>query len=49
MGLKQPGQGNVVEPSSASGMPEDVQTLARSLMWMPRNASAQGLPLFMVA
>jgi hypothetical protein len=44
MGLKHPGQGNVVEPCSASGIPEDVQTLARSLMGMPRNASAKASP-----
>ena len=49
MGWKHPGQGKVVEPSSANGMPDDVQVLARSLMWMPRSESAHDLPLFMVA
>jgi hypothetical protein len=49
MGLKHPGQGKVVEPSSARGTPEEVQRLARSLMGMPRNESPHGLPLFMVA
>jgi hypothetical protein len=49
MGLKQPGHGKVVDPFSASGTPEEVQVLARSLMCRPRDASRQGLPLFMVA
>ena len=49
IGWKHPGQGKVVEPSSAKGMPDDVQVLARSLMWMPRSDSAHDLPLFMVA
>jgi len=49
MGWKHPGQGKEVEPSSARGMPDDVQTCARSLMDMAPNEVAHGLPLFMVA
>ena len=49
MGWKHPGQGKEVEPSSLRGMPEDVQTFARSLMEMAPNDFAHGLPLFMVA
>ena len=49
MGWKHPGQGKEVEPSSARGMPDDVQTCARSLMVMAPNEVAHGLPLFMVA
>ena len=49
MGKKHPGQGKVVEPSSARGMPDDVQTFARSLMDSAPNGLAHGLPLFMVA
>jgi len=49
MGWKHPGQGKVVEPSSARGMPDDVQICARSLMDMAPNEVAHGLPLFMVA
>ena len=44
MGWKHPGQGKVVEPSSARGMPEDVQTFARSLMGMAPCKVAHGLP-----
>jgi hypothetical protein len=44
MGLKHPGQGKVVEPSSARGIPEEVQLLARSLMGMPRYGSATTSP-----
>jgi len=42
--LKHPGQGKVVEPASASGIPEEVQVAARSLMLMPRNGSATASP-----
>ena len=44
MGLKHPGQGKVVEPACSSGMPDDVQWVARSLMDRPRNDSATPSP-----
>ncbi len=33
-----------MEPASASGIPEEVQVAARSLMLMPRNGSATASP-----
>jgi hypothetical protein len=46
---KHPGQGKDVEPSSARGTPDDVQTLALLLMVMPRYGIGHDLPFFMVA
>ncbi len=34
-----PGQGNVVEPSSTNGTPDDVQFVALSLMNIPQEQS----------
>ena len=49
MAASQPGHGNEVEPVSSSGMPDDVQFTARSVMISPQEQMAHALPFFMLA
>lgn len=47
MGMKQPGQGKVVDPFSERGMPEEVQFVARSVISRPRGyVSPRPPPLY---
>ena len=47
--VSHPGHGNVVDPTSTSGTPDDVQFVALSLMIRPQEQPAHDLPFFMVA
>ena len=49
MGAPHPGHGNVVEPVSSKGTPDDVQFVALSLIMDPQEHFAHALPFFMVA
>ena len=49
MATPQPGQGKDVEPVSSSGIPDDVQFFALSVIIGPQEQMAHALPFFMVA